>query len=59
MTSNETSPPDRVESDAEAEVIFTYDEDGTETRAIIADVTCDDAWIAVPESDALCLDVWR
>ncbi|WP_129113249.1 DUF7556 family protein [Halegenticoccus tardaugens] len=43
------------------EIVFAIDEGGEETepRAIIADLTRDDAWIAVGANEAPELSAWR
>lgn len=41
--------------DGESEVMASVDDDGAETRLIIADTSTDDAWIAMPIEDAVAL----
>lgn len=44
------------------EIVFAIDETADErcpNRAIIADITRDDAWVAVDEMDTMPLDEWR
>ncbi|WP_101295573.1 DUF7556 family protein [Halegenticoccus soli] len=58
------SKPDtgcRNDGDA-AEIVFTVDggdDESAPERAIIADITRDDAWVMVAEADALELSEWR
>lgn len=61
MKQSKSDPSRRNDSDA-AEIVFSIDEDGDESgaeRAIIADITRDDAWIAAPAADAPRLSEWR
>lgn len=56
---NWTIPPLDEES-IDADVIFAVDaDDDGPRRAIIADVTTDDAWIAADVQDARTLTQWR
>lgn len=41
--------------DGEPEVMASVDDDGAETRLIIADTSTDDAWIAMAIEDAVAL----
>lgn len=42
-----------------AEVMASVDTNGRTRRLIIADVSCDDAWIAAPIGDAVTISEWR
>jgi len=41
------------------DVMASLDEDGSEERLVIADVSRDDAWVAVRSADAASLGAWR
>lgn len=41
--------------DGESEVMVSIDDDGSRSRVVIADITTDDAWIAMPLPDAASL----
>ena len=43
----------------EEEVMAAVDRSGTVPTFVIADVSVDDAWLAVTEADALALPEWR
>lgn len=60
MTLHWTEPPEDEATTVDGEVIFAVDADGRGTpRAIIADVTTDDAWLAASVEDARTLSQWR
>lgn len=56
MTTKATPESD---GDGETEVMAAIDGDGTQKRVIIADITRDGAWLAVPLSEAASLPAWR
>ncbi|WP_101294725.1 DUF7556 family protein [Halegenticoccus soli] len=60
MKTSQTGVNDEIGTD-DTEVVFAIDEgDGeTESQAIIADLTRDDAWIAVAANEAPDLSAWR
>lgn len=41
------------------EVMASVDEDGSVRRFVIADITRDDAWLRIQESEATSLQAWR
>ncbi len=45
--------------DGEIEVMASIDDAHDEERVVIADVTTDDAWIAMPLRNAASLPDWR
>jgi hypothetical protein len=47
-----------TEVESEAEVMASV-ESGTSDTFIIADITCDDAYLTVPLADAASLPAWR
>ena len=56
------SKPDCRNGNDVAEIVFSVDGGGDENdpeRAIIADITRDDAWIAIRTPAALRLSEWR
>lgn len=56
MTTKATPESD---GNGETEVMAAIDGDGTQKRVIIADITRDGAWLAVPLSEAASLPAWR
>lgn len=44
---------------AGTDVMASIDDEGAEERLVIADVSRDDAWLAVPSADAAALGEWR
>lgn len=44
---------------SDAEVMAAIDDAGAETRLVIADVSRDEAWLAVETADARSLPDWR
>lgn len=42
-----------------AEVMASVDSTPTTTEFIIADISCDDAWLSLRAKDAPTLDEWR
>jgi hypothetical protein len=55
MTPDATATGDR----SDAEVVASLDATGEGTQFIIADITCDDAWLSIEASDAPSLPAWR
>ncbi|MFC7205035.1 hypothetical protein ACFQJC_16070 [Haloferax namakaokahaiae] len=55
MTPNATASVD----DSSAEVMSSVDRTQSGQRLIIADISRDDAWVAVDVADALALDDWQ
>lgn len=41
------------------DVMASLDDDGPESRLVIADISTDDAWMSVTEADATPLSAWR
>lgn len=41
------------------DVMASLDDDGPESRLVIADISTDDAWVSVTEADATALPAWR
>ena len=41
------------------DVMASLDDDGPESRLVIADISTDDAWVSVTEADATPLSAWR
>ncbi len=56
MSTRATRLPDVAE---EAEVMAAVDEGERCSRYVIADVSTDDAWLAMPEGEAASLPEWR
>ena len=44
---------------AGTDVMASLDDDGPESRLVIADISTDDAWVSVTEADATPLSAWR
>ncbi|WP_247002974.1 DUF7556 family protein [Halosolutus gelatinilyticus] len=42
-----------------AEVVGAIDEIEGRQHFVLADITCDDVWMTVPEDDAMSIDEWR
>lgn len=55
--STKTTPGSAL--DGETEVMTSIDDDGSQRRVIIADITRNGAWISVPLSEAASLRAWR
>ncbi|WP_458185912.1 DUF7556 family protein [Haladaptatus sp. NG-WS-4] len=43
----------------DSEVMASVDDGGQTKRLVIADVSCDDAWISMRTSDVASLPAWR
>lgn len=41
------------------DVMASLDDEGPESRLVIADITCDEAWMSVTAADATALSAWR
>jgi hypothetical protein len=41
------------------DVMASLDDDGPESRLVIADISTDDAWVSVTEAAATPLSAWR
>ena len=41
------------------DVMASLDDDGPESRLVIADITRDEAWVSMTEADATPLSAWR
>ncbi|MFB6250527.1 MAG: hypothetical protein ABEI27_02375 [Halobellus sp.] len=54
MTPNATAASDA----SRAEVMASVDSTSGKSEFIIADITCDDAWLSMRVSDAPSLDEW-
>jgi hypothetical protein len=48
-----------VPEQSEPAVMAALDDTGTREQLVIADTTCDDAWVAVSADESLSLDDWR
>lgn len=46
-------------STAEQKVVAALNDPGPTSQFVIADITCDDAWITITASDAPVIDDWR
>ena len=57
MTPDTTAVSAPVANDAE--VMASVDDDGDEARLVIADITCDNAWISMPVANAASVPNWR
>lgn len=57
IMSTKATPASAVDGDSE--VMASIDDAHDELRVIIADVTTDDAWLAMPICDAASLSDWR
>jgi hypothetical protein len=42
-----------------SDVMASLDDEGRESRLVIADISRDDAWVSVTEADATPLSAWR
>jgi hypothetical protein len=42
-----------------SDVMASLDDEGRESRLVIADISRDDAWVSVTEDDATPLSAWR
>lgn len=51
--------PERVSTDADAEVVGAYDDVDDERAFLVADIARDGAWLSVAAADALDLETWR
>ena len=56
-----STPQSNHRHDDSAEIVFTVDQggDSDEEQAIIADITCDDAWTVMSAADAPVLFDWE
>ncbi len=43
----------------DAEVMASVDDDGDGERLVIADITCDSAWISMPVANTASIPDWR
>lgn len=53
------APTHTAAATAEGEVMAAIDEDSGDKRFVVADVSRDNAWVAVPLSDAASLEEWN
>ena len=59
MSGSNRSTRREASSDGEDHVMAAVDRSAGVSTYVIADVSVDDAWLAVPHAEALPLSVWR
>lgn len=59
MSGSNRGTPREASSDGPGEVMAAVDRSAGVSTYVIADVSVDDAWLAMPHAEALALPAWR
>lgn len=59
MQGNRPDIPEPESIESGAEVMCAYDDVDETPSFLVADITCDDAWLSIAVEEARELDAWR